>query len=164
MPGVRERSARRVYADASVFGGVFDEEFARPSSAFFAQVRNGRFLLVTSATIEEELADAPPQVRGLYGEMVRLAEETADFAGAIPLQEAYLRAGVVGRGAVTDALHVALATVSGCRAIVSWNFRHIVHFDKIPLYNGVNLVEGYGALGIHTPQEVIEYGFEGEDL
>ena len=106
MPGVRERSARRVYADASVFGGVFDEEFARASSAFFAQVRSGRFLLVTSATIEEELADAPSQVRALYGEMVELAEEAADFAGAIPLQEAYLQAGVVGRGAMTDALHV----------------------------------------------------------
>ena len=26
-----------------------------------------------------------------------------------------------------------------CRCIVSWNFWRIVHFDKIPLYHGVNL-------------------------
>ena len=38
-----------------------------------------------------------------------------------------------------DALHVAQATVASCRVIVSWNFKHIVHFAKIPLYNAVNV-------------------------
>lgn len=31
----------------------------------------------------------------------------------------------------------------------------IVHFQKIPLYNGVNLTRGYGLIAIHTPQEVL---------
>jgi len=43
------------------------------------------------------------------------------------------------RKSEVDALHVAVATVSNCRLIVSWNFKHIVNFQKIPLYNGVNL-------------------------
>ena len=55
------------------------------------------------------------------------------------------------------ALHVALATTNRCRLIVSWNFKHIVHFDKIPLYNGVNLINGYDTLSINTPSEVIDY-------
>ncbi len=46
---------------------------------------------------------------------------------------------------------------SNCHAIVSWNFRHIVHFQKIPLYNAINLANGYGSIAIHTPQEVILY-------
>ncbi len=50
-----------------------------------------------------------------------------------------------------------MATVSGRRAIVSWNFRHIVHARKIPLYNGVNKGQGYKEIAIHTPQEVIDY-------
>ena len=37
-----------------------------------------------------------------------------------------------------DALHVAVATVSGCSVIVSWNFKHIVNYRKIPLYNAIN--------------------------
>jgi len=78
------------------------------------------------------------------------------------LQQAYLRHGIVGQTALADALHVALATVSACRAIVSWNFRHIVHFQKIPLYNGVNRTEGYFEIDIHSPQEVIAY--EDEDI
>jgi hypothetical protein len=52
---------------------------------------------------------------------------------------------------------VALATANRCRLIVSWNFKHIVHFDKIPLYNGVNLINGYDTLSINTPSEVIAY-------
>ena len=56
----------------------------------------------------------------------------------------------------------ALATVAECRLIVSWNFKHIVSFRKIPLYNGVNLTKGYGVIGFHTPQEVVPH--EDEDV
>jgi hypothetical protein len=55
-----------------------------------------------------------------------------------------------------DALHVALATVARCAMIVSWNFKHIVSFRRIPLYNAVNKTNGYSEIGIFTPQEVIE--------
>ena len=75
----------------------------------------------------------------------------------LDLRDAYLAAKIVGRRWSTDALHVALATVSGCRVIVSWNFNHIVHFQKIPLYNAVSAVHGYGPIAIHTPQEVTDY-------
>ena len=40
--------------------------------------------------------------------------------------------------------------------IVSWNFRHIVHLNRIRGYRGVNLLRGYGTASIHSPTEVIE--------
>jgi len=43
----------RVYADTSVFGGVYDLEFQVKSQAFFQEVKNQRFILVTSAIIQE---------------------------------------------------------------------------------------------------------------
>jgi hypothetical protein len=51
---------------------------------------------------------------------------------------------------------VALATVVGCALIVSWNFRHIVHFEKVRLYNAVNVLHQRPELGIRSPAEVIE--------
>ena len=154
--------AVRVYADTSVFGGCFDEEFAAGSSAFFREVREGLHTLVSSALVEDELVAAPERVRQLLAEF-REGMDLVEITPAVHrLREAYLRAGIVAVESTADALHVALATVSGCRAIVSWNFRHIVHFRKIPLYNGVNLVEGYGAIGIHTPWEVLHHGIEYE--
>ena len=40
-----------VYADTSVFGGFFDEEFAEPSQRFFERVKRGDFLLLISQNV-----------------------------------------------------------------------------------------------------------------
>ena len=149
--------AIRVYADTSVYGGVFDAGIDKPSQEFFKQVRLGRFQLVTSEPVSAELRDAPERVRRLYNEFLPLAEVAEVSLEAVRLQNAYLKEGIVGSKWATDALHVALATVQHCRVIVSWNFKHIVHFDKIPLYNGLNLINGYDTISINSPSEVVEY-------
>lgn len=41
--------------------------------------------------------------------------------------------------------------------LVSWNFKHIVRFDKIRLFNAVNLEQGYKPLSIYSPREVTTY-------
>jgi hypothetical protein len=41
--------------------------------------------------------------------------------------------------------------------ILSWNFRHIVHFDKIPIYNAVSELNGYRPIAIYSPSAVIAY-------
>ena len=46
------------------------------------------------------------------------------------------------------------ASVAEADLLVSWNFRHIVHFDKIRLFNSVNLELGYKPLQIYSPREV----------
>lgn len=149
-----------VYADTSVFGGAFDAEFAVPSQAFFAQVRGNRFVLISSALVVDELAEAPERVRSFFLELGGHVHVEDISTEAVQLRDAYLSAGIVGPASRDDAQHVALATVLGCWSIVSWNFRHIVHARKIPLYNGVNRVQGYTEIAIHTPQEVIEYDNE----
>ena len=40
----------RVYADTSVFGGCFDDEFKTGSVRFFEEVRQGRFVVVVSTS------------------------------------------------------------------------------------------------------------------
>jgi hypothetical protein len=146
----------RVYADTSVFGGVFDEEFAESSRAFFEAVRRGRFRLVVSVVVRDELEDAPPEVRALFDEMRNDAEIVDPSEDVVALQRAYLEAEIIGPTWEADALHVALATVADCRLIVSWNFKHIVHYRKIPMYNGVNAAHGYAPLAIHSPSEVLD--------
>jgi hypothetical protein len=55
-------------------------------------------------------------------------------------------------------LHIALATVADADMLVSWNFKHIVRFDKIRMFNAANLTQGYKPLAIHSPREVTTYG------
>lgn len=147
----------RVYADTSVFGGCFDEEFRRESNRFFDEIKAGKFTLAVSAVVLRELADAPENVRAILASLPPdNVELLPDGPEIVELREAYLRAGVVSRGSEEDAEHVAAASVAEVDMVVSWNFRHIVHFEKIDGYRGVNLLHGYKPLDIYSPREVIE--------
>jgi hypothetical protein len=147
----------RVYADTSVFGGVFDTEFERPSRRFFEDVRQGRIQLVISDTTALELTEAPERVRRILADLPPSSVERIILDEEIErLRDAYLAHGVVGAAARRDAEHIAAATVADVDMIVSWNFKHIVHYEKISGYQGVNILEGYGAVRIYSPWEVIE--------
>ena len=145
----------RVYADTSVFGGVFDEEFAEESCRFFDLVRARRIVVLVSQVIVDELAEAPPQVRETLESLPPDSIAVVDLVPEIiALREAYLDAGIVNRRFMDDATHVAAATVARADAIVSWNFRHIVRLDKMRAYNQVNAQMGYGQLSNVSPLEV----------
>jgi len=143
--------------DTSVFGGVFDPEFERASKAFFDQARHGRFIIVSSVVVQSEIEPAPENVKDLFRSLIPYTESVRISDEALKLRSAYIRAGIVSEKYTNDALHVAIATVCECPIIVSWNFRHIVHHDKIPLYNAVNIIQGYHTISINTPAEVIYY-------
>lgn len=149
--------ATRTYADTSVSGGVCDAQFRHPSEAFLSQVREGRFGLVTSVVVRQEIEPAPASVAHLFAEMADHAEIVELSEEALALQRGYLAHGVVGAKRAPDALHIALATVASCSVLVSWNFRHHVHVVKIRMYNAVNALQGYRGIATHSPAEVIYY-------
>jgi len=113
--------------------------------------------LVTSAIVQDEITFAPTEVKDFFEHMLVFSEVVEVTEQALDLRNAYLHAQVVSSKYSDDALHVAVATVSGCSLIVSWNFKHIVHFQKIPLYNAINTIRGYPQIAIFSPLEVIKY-------
>ena len=147
----------KIYADTSVYGGVFDEEFSHDSRQLFDDILSGKFSLVTSALVEEEIGSAPDFVRNHFMQFAFFAELAEITPAVLDLRDAYLNAGIVTPKSTDDATHVALATISECELIVSWNFKHIVHFQKIPKYNAVNVLLGYHSINIYSPSEVISY-------
>jgi predicted nucleic acid-binding protein len=149
---------KRVYCDTSVIGGVLDREFAGHSRRFLDLVLGGRFRLVLSPVVDAEIRaeETPDEVVAEYERLLPLSETVEVAAEALRLQRAYIDAGILGPKWQGDALHVALASVSGCELIVSWNFRHIVNYQKIPLYNAVNALQGYGPISIFSPLELVE--------
>jgi len=145
------------YADTSVFGGIFDKEFDKASKTFFQEVRGKRFKLVISPVIQEEIKLAPENIRQFFSEIIEYSDFIDVSEEALLLRKAYIKAGIVTPKSAADALHVALATVAKCQLIVSWNFKHIVHFQKIPLYRAINTIEGYSEINIYSPLEVVNY-------
>ena len=66
----------------------------------------------------------------------------------------YMSRGVFSAGMVEDALHVAIAVVSRCEMIVSWNFRHLVNRRRRALVNESNVLMDYPPIEILAPPEV----------
>jgi hypothetical protein len=144
-----------------VLGGYFDAEFAPWSNGLMEDFRIGMMLPVLSTVLAAEVEDAPQQVQGIFADLLSLSPDLVH-----PSDEAYALAGLYQQhGILTpkyfeDGLHIALATVAVVDLLVSWNFRHIVRYDKIRQFNAANLEQGYRAIQIHTPREVTNHGPE----
>ena len=67
-----------------------------------------------------------------------------------------LNAGAVPRNSVTDAQHIAIATVHGVEYLVSWNHKHIVNEYKREHINHVCQEAGFQPITICTPIELME--------
>lgn len=147
----------KVYIDTSVFGGYFDEDFSEWSVKLIEQFMIGEKIAVISNITEDELKNAPEKVRTLFynipaeqKELVKLTNEAKELANK------YIKEKVVTKKSLLDAQHIAIATLNKVDVLVSWNFKHIVNYNKIRLYNSVNLKYGYPLLEIRNPRELTD--------
>jgi predicted nucleic acid-binding protein len=149
---------QRIYIDTSVIGGYFDDEFEDASKQLFDRISNKDFDVYFSEVNETELSLAPIHIQDLKKiipvdcyKYVDLNEEAKKLA------EAYIAEKILGLASTNDAYHIAIASVNRLDCLVSWNFKHIVNFDKIKLFNSVNLKLGYPLIDIRTPLEFLKY-------
>ena len=154
----------RAYVDLSVFGGTQDEEFAVASRRFFDRVLAEQFVVLVSQITFDELENAPQTVQQVLKDIpggsieeLPVTQEVKDLAAA------YINAGAPSQASVEDASHVAVATVAGADLILSWNFRHIVNYERIRKFNSVNVAQGYRQIEIRSPLEV-GHGNQDEDV
>jgi len=149
----------KIYVDTSVIGGCLDPEFSHWSNGLFEDFKFGIYIPVISEIVIAEIAQAPNQVIQKYSELVdynltilELNDEVIDLANS------YLSKNILSENYLDDARHIAFATVFEVDLLVSWNFKHIVHYDKIRMFNSVNLENGYKPIIIYSPREVTKYG------
>lgn len=147
-----------LYVDTSVIGGYFDVEFAEETQKLFDNLASSRYDIMYSSVTEDELLNAPKQVRELLETIpdnlkkrVELTEE------AVKLADTYIAENVVGKTSREDCFHIALATINKADVLVSWNFKHIVNILRIRGYNAVNLKLGYSQIDIRSPKDIINY-------
>ena len=145
----------RIYIDTSVIGGCFDVEFMEWSNKLFDEFVKGNKIAIISDILTDELEEAPLNIREKIKEIQVenliqiLKNDDADF-----LVSKYIDFKAISTKNYNDALHIAIATINNADLLVSWNFKHIVNYDRILLYNSINLMFGYKQLEIRTPKEV----------
>jgi predicted nucleic acid-binding protein len=152
---------QRIYLDTSVFGGCFESEFADWSNGLLRDIENGLFRATTSEIIAIEIkAGAPIIVQQRFGQFLQLCspEILSTSDEVLTLLDAYAGHGILTQKFRNDMLHIALAAAHGVDVVASWNFKHIVRYEKIVKFNAVNLELGYHQIAIHSPREITTYG------
>jgi hypothetical protein len=82
-------------------------------------------------------------------ELVNVTDEVLDLANKYVLEK------IITKKYFEDAMHIAFATIYQVDLMVSWNFKHIVNFNKINQFCAVNLKNGYKEIKIFSPMEVL---------
>lgn len=147
----------KIYLDTSVFGGYYEKEFASWSMKLIKEVLKGNIIAVISNITLRELSVAPLNVQEIANTIVKTNSIFIEQDDEVEkLSGYYLKEKIVSQKYRADTLHIAIATINKVDVLASWNFKHIVHLNKIRLYNSVNLKYGYSILEIRSPREIVK--------
>ena len=124
---------------------------------FFQTVRAHKDTLYVSDLVLEEIDRAPNQVRFPLMTLVRRIQPhvLSESHESLSLAQEYIAAHVVPASSRDDARHIAIATLAGSEALVSWNFRHLVNLRRKRLVHSVNIRLGHPLIEIVSPEEVV---------
>jgi len=151
----------KIYIETTLFNFFVDEDrgFAHDSTVtLFKEIAAGKYEAFTSSAVIEELAEASAKkfekMFSLIDEykitVLRVDEETEKLA------DIYVSENVIPIKHRTDGVHIAVAAVNNLDLIISMNFEHIVKRKTKFATASINAINGYRAVEIFNPMEVIE--------
>ncbi|MBM4329948.1 MAG: type II toxin-antitoxin system VapC family toxin [Deltaproteobacteria bacterium] len=152
----------RLYLDTSVIGEMSDEEMPeriRITRALLDSIVEGKHTGIISNIVLEEIDRCHEELKKKLVSEIQAVPVLviSENEYSADLLETYEREGFIRKGARLDLRHLAVDTVSGVDAVVSWNFRDIVNIRTRRAVHAVNLRLGYPLIEIVSPEEVIEY-------
>jgi len=150
----------KVYIETTLFNFYFDEdrEMHPHTVKLFKEIAAGKYEAYTSGAVIEELVKATEEkytkMRSLIDEyhitVLSVSEEAEKLA------DVYVEEKIIPLKYRTDAVHIAVATVNDLNMIISMNFEHIVKRKTKIETEKINISNGYHAVEIFNPMEVVE--------
>ena len=152
----------KVYMETTTFNYFFDDDRGQDHKCtvrLFEQIKDGKFEAFTSAYVIDELKKAREEKRDKMLELINRygigligRNDEVERLGRL-----YVSKGVIPKSYLTDALHIAIATVHGMDIIISMNFEHIVKLKTIRMTGIINIENGYNPIEIRSSEEVVKY-------
>lgn len=90
-----------------------------------------------------------------YLEQIDYVEVSASEESLV-LAEKIIDMGILRPKSFDDCQHIALAIISNCDCIISWNFKHIVNIKTIHGVRAITNLEGYKTIDILNPSVLLE--------
>jgi len=151
----------RLYLDTSVISHLFADdtpEKMNDTVKFWNDCVSRKYTLYISDVVTNEIQQCPEpkrrqmleQVQHINFHLLKTSDEVKELA------REYIGGGVLKEKSFDDCLHIALAVISHCDAIVSWNFKHLVNFRTIDKVRVVNAINRYKEISIVSPTMLIE--------
>ena len=152
---------QKVYFETTLFNFYVDTDrnFAHESTiALFGEIAAGKYEAFTSDYVIDELRRASEEKRD---KMLRLISKYGVLVlsyndDAAELADKYIAEGAIPETHKTDALHIAVSAVNDLDMVISMNFQHIVKRKTKYITSNINVLNGYRAVEIFNPMEVVE--------
>ena len=153
---------KKIYLETTLFNHYYDTRtpnFHDDTRALFKACAEGRFEPYTSLYVTDELKKAPFEKYDKMFDLTKLYNievlDSSDEAEYLARQ--YISEGALPKGSLSDASHIAAASVNELDIIISLNFRHIVREKTIELTGKINTSLGYKTIEINSPKEALDY-------
>lgn len=151
----------KIYLDTSVISHLQADDVPEKMAItckLWDDIKTGEYEVYISEVTKAEIADCPEHKKTILDEYLKeISYKTIELTEEITdLSQRYLTQGVLPPKCVDDSIHLAVATVVGCNAIVSWNFKHMLKLRAFIGVNGVNKMLGYGEIALIPPYELLE--------
>ena len=152
---------QRIYLETTLFNHYFDDDrgLAHTSTiALFKEIAAGKYEAFTSNYVTDELERAPAEKSGKMISLIEKYDITILELSveAERLADIYIEQGIMPLKYRTDGIHIAVASVNDLDMIISLNFQHIVKRKTKIGTGSINAINGYRAIEIFNPMEVVE--------
>ena len=151
---------QKIYLETTLFNFYFDKDREAHAATvkLFKEIAAGKYEAYTSGAVIEELAEAATEK---YEKMFSLIDEykiavLSVSEEAEKLADIYVSEKVIPLKYRTDGVHIAVAAVNDLNMIISMNFQHIVKRKTKLATVSINSINGYRAVEIFNPMEVVE--------
>ena len=145
---------QRIYIDTSVIGGYYDAPLQAATRQLFERIVEKEFEVYFSEVNDAELMNAPQRVKEVKDLIpVDCFHHIIVNDEVETLSQLYISEKALGKASENDAYHIAFASVYRIDCLISWNFKHIVNYNKIKLFNAINMRFGYPLIYICSPLE-----------
>ena len=157
----------KIYLDTSVISHLVADDTPEKrddTRKLWKQLQLEAFEIILSPVIYEELGRCEPTLKNTLLEYVVMINTTyiEENEEMTALADEYLKTGVLNEKSYNDCRHIAIASISNCKYILSWNMKHFVKRKTIEMVQNVNQRLGIFQPNILTPTIFIEGDEENE--
>ena len=151
----------KIYLDTSVISHLMADDVPEKrddTRRLWEQLQQGDFQVILSPVVYEELGRCEIMLERALLEYVNMIDTTyiEENKERSALAGEYLKTGVLTNKSFNDCRHIAIASISTCKYILSWNMKHFVKRRTMEMVQTVNQCFGIFQPIILTPSIFIE--------